>query len=266
MVLGCRPGAVAPPFANPEQLRKAKHVDWPAALTVCERLATESPSDMRLRFLWATALDKNKSYVEAARQYRTAADAGNLDASGALGVYYATGKGVIQNPQRAFELIEKAALAGDAASMGNLGVMYDRGLFVRADYVKAREWFEKSIEAGNSFALVNAAVLFLNGNGVDKDYDTAAQYFQQAADLDEGIALKYLAMMNERGLLGKQDLEKAGALRAKAALVDPTSQDPDWKDPPPAQRAAAQAQRGRPRVHYYVVRRYRFIGCGWVWC
>ncbi len=68
--------------------------------------------------------------------------------------------------------------------------------------------------------------MYFDGKGTPRDYNAAAQYFQQAADLNDGYSLKFLAIMYERGLLGPVDLEKAGALRAKAAEVDPTSQDP----------------------------------------
>jgi hypothetical protein len=54
----------------------------------------------------------------------------------------------------------------------------------------------------------------------------AAGYFQQAADLGDGYSLKFLAIIYERGLLGKPDPEKAAALRLRAAEVDPDSQEP----------------------------------------
>jgi hypothetical protein len=49
--------------------------------------------------------------------------------------------------------------------------------------------------------------------------------------------------MHERSRLGPVDLEKAGALRAKAEQVDPESQNPNVPPPPPR----AQAQSARPQ-------------------
>jgi hypothetical protein len=105
-------------------------------------------------------------------------------------------------------------------------------------------------------------VMYFNGKGVDRDCHAAAEYLQQAADLDDGYALKLLAILYERGLLGPKDLEKAGALRARAQMVDPTSQNPDV----PAAVATSVHHTSGGRPHTVIIRRYRFIGCSWVWC
>jgi tetratricopeptide (TPR) repeat protein len=252
--------AIAPPFATPAQLNKSKHVDWRAAAATCEAALAANPKATHLLYLSALTLDKTNNLVEAVRRYKSAADAGDAQAMSDLGILFATGRGVVKDEQRAYELIDRAALAGNPAAMGNLGTLYSRGIFVHKDYAKALEWYEKSIEAGNSFGLAQAGVMYFNGWGTERDYNAAAQYFQQAADLDDGYSLKFLAILYERGLLGKPDLEKAGALRLLASQVDPDSQNPDV--PPPAATAPAHHM---ARTHY-VIRRYRFFGCGWVWC
>jgi hypothetical protein len=116
--------------------------------------------------------------------------------------------------------------------------------------------YEKAIEAGNSFALTQAGLTYFFA----RDYDASAQYFQQSADLNEGFSLKFLAIMYERGLLGKPDPAKAAELRLQAARVDPESQDPVVKFPP-----KPQPRRAAPR-HRRVIYHYRFFGCSWVWC
>ena len=156
----------------------------------------------------------------------------------------------------------KSAEAGWPPAMGNVGSMYSNGLFVKEDDARALEWYEKSIEAGNYFGLAQAGVMYFDGKGTPRDYDAAAQYFQQAADMGDGYSLKFLAIMYERGLLGKPDLGKASELRLKAAQLDPDSQNPDVP-----QQVAAPAPH-RPAIVRRVVRirRYRFIGCSWMWC
>jgi len=92
--------------------------------------------------------------------------------------------------------------------------------------------------------------MYFNGKGAPRDYDAAAQYFQQAADLGDGYSLKFLAIMYERGLLGKPDPAKASELRLKAAEVDPNSQDPVVSSPKtyaPVRRAGARHGRTCPR-------------------
>lgn len=127
---------------------------------------------------------------------------------------------------------------------------------------KALDYYEKAIEGGSSFSLNQLGVMYFSGKGVERDYHAAAEYFKQAADLDDGYALKFLANMNERGLLGGKNLEQAGALRARAQQVDPDSQNPDV--PPPATTPVRHVASGRS--HTIVIRRYRFIGCTWMWC
>lgn len=256
-----RLAAPAPPFASPAQMKEVKTRDWAAAIPVCEAAASAQPNEARLQYLLGVGYDSTKNYLEAARHYTTAADAGYANAQDALGVLFATGRGVVKDHQRAFDLLNKAAIGGSPGGMGDLGVMYASGFFVKKDGAKALEWYEKAIEAGNSFALAQAGVVYFNGTGTPRDYNAAAQYFQQAADLGDGYSLKFLAIMYERGLLGSVDLEKAGALRAKAAQIDPDSQNPDA--PSPQKTAPPQRQSA---VHYVRIRRYRFIGCSWLWC
>jgi TPR repeat protein len=178
-----------------------------------------------------------------------------------LGVDFATGHGVLKNPERAFELFSKSAAAGNPEAVSDLGSMYSNGIFVKQDFAKALDYYEKAIEGGSSFSLNQLGVMYFAGKGVERDYHAAAEYFKQAADLDDGYALKSLAIMNERGLLGGKNLEQAGALRARAQQVDPDSQNPDLGSPATPVRHVASG-----RSHTIVIRRYRFIGCSWAWC
>lgn len=255
--------AFAPPFATPEQLKRAKHVDWPAAAAACAAVVAAEPGNMRMQYYYGLALDKTGNVVEALRRVKMATDAGDADAIDTLGYDFVTGRAVIKNPERAFELFSKAAEAGNPDGIMNLGSMYSNGIFVKPDFAKALAYYEKAIESGDSFALNQLGVMYFDGRGVERDYEAAAQYFQQAADLDDGYALKFLAILYERGLVGGHaDADKARALRARAEQVDPTSQNPSV--PPPA---ATQARRATAsRAHYVVIRRYRFLGCSWVWC
>jgi uncharacterized protein len=258
-----RLAAPAPPFATPAQVREAKTRDYAPAILVCEAALAAAPNNPRLQYLLGLAYDVTKNYLEAARHYLKAAEGDYANAQDALGVLFATGRGVVKDEQRAFDLLNKAAIGGSPRGMGNLGVMYSSGFFVKEDDAKALDWYEKSIEAGNSFGLAQAGVMYFNGKGTARDYNAAAQYFQQAADLGDGFSLKFLAIMYERGLLGKVDLEKAGALRHQASQIDPNAQDPDV----PAPQRIAPPHYAASGAHYVRrIYRYRFNGCNWLWC
>jgi len=221
------------PLAVPAAVASAKIVDWPHAIDVCEQALKDNPSDPRLNYLLGHAYIKTKAYIQAARYFQIATDAGYAEADDDLGYLFVTGLGVVKDYQRAFDLFNKAAIGGSASGMGNLGSMYSNGFFVKEDDAKALYWYEKSIEAGNAFGLAQAAVMYFDGKGAPQDYNMAAGYFQQAADLGDGYSLKFLAIMYERGLLGKPDPAKAAELRLKAAQVDPDSQDPNVPPPRP---------------------------------
>jgi hypothetical protein len=254
--------AFAGPFVTPDQLKRAKHVNWQAAADACAAIVATEPNNMRMQYYYGLALDKTNNVIEALRRVKMAADAGDPDAMVSLGFYFATGHGVLKNGERAFELFSRAAATGNADALSDMGSMYSNGLFVKQDSAKALDYYEKSIEAGNSFALNQIGIMYFNGKGVERNYDAAAEYFQQAADLGDGYAFKFLAILHERGLIGgKPDREKAIALRARAQEADPDSQNPDV--PPPA--ANVHHASGAPHRRVMIVR-YRFFGCRWMWC
>ncbi|WP_420971555.1 caspase family protein [Bradyrhizobium sp. B120] len=258
-----RAAAPAPPFASPEQLKIANTHDYAAAIPICEAAVRANPDQPRLEFLLGLAYGGTKNYLAAQRYLTKAADAGYAPAQGKLGMYFATGRGVVEDMPRAFELFSKAAAAGQPDAISNLGAMYSNGYFVKKDEARALELYQKAIEAGNPFALAQTGLMYFYGKGTPRDYETAAQYFQQAADLNDGFSLKYLAVMQERGLLGARDPAKAAELRRRAVQVDPESQDPKV---PRELDATTVRPRRSSGVHYVRIYRYRFVGCAWTWC
>lgn len=257
-----RAAAPAPPFASPEQLKIDNTHDFAAAVPICEAAVRANPDQPRLEFLLGLAYNGTKNYLAAQRYLTKAADAGYAPAQGKLGVYFATGRGVVKDMPRAFDLFSKAAAAGEPGAISNLGAMYSNGNFVKQDEAKALELYQKAIEAGNPFALAQTGVMYFYGKGTPRDYGTAAQYFQQAADLNDGYSLKYLAVMQERGLLGPPDPAKAAELRRRAIQVDPASQDPNV----PKDLNAGGPRRPSGVHHVRRIYYYRFVGCRWAWC
>ncbi len=257
-----RAAAPAPPFASPEQLRIDNTHDFAAAIPICEAALRANPDQPRLEFLLGLAYGGTKNYLVAQRYLAKAADAGYAPAQGKLGVYFATGRGVVKDMPRAFELFSKAAAAGEPGAISNLGAMYSNGNFVKKDEARALELYQKAIEAGDPFALAQTGLMYFYGKGTPRDYGTAAQYFQQAADLNDGFSLKYLAVMQERGLLGAPDAAKAAELRRRAVQVDPGSQDPNV----PKQLNASGPRRASGVHHVRRIYYYRFVGCRWAWC
>ncbi len=258
---------------DPKTTVSIKEIDWQHAIEVCQAALKAKPSEPHFESALGVAFASTKNYVEAARHYKIAADAGVARAQTLLGYAFFRGHGVVKNDQRAFELWSKAADAGSPTAMQDLGMAYADGVYVKKDPVKSLDWNERAIEAGDIEALANVGTAYLNGFGVERDFVMAAQYFQQGADLGNGPCLKSLANMYEAGFMSEPDPGTAGALRLRAEQLDPGKQDPSpisvFRGILAASRVHKQVGQVHKVVHrrrYVVYRPYRFYGCFYLWC
>jgi hypothetical protein len=78
-----------------------------------------------------------RSYVEAVRWYRLAADQGHGGAMFALGAIYKGGEGLLRDEAEAVRWYRLAAEQGFDLALSNLGFLY----FEQGDYVQAYLWF-----------------------------------------------------------------------------------------------------------------------------
>ncbi|WP_158817677.1 tetratricopeptide repeat protein [Methylocapsa sp. S129] len=249
--------ALRAPFSSPDAVHEINETDWRQGVEACAAEVQAHPDEMRFVYQLGRAQDHLKNYIEALRDYKTAAGAGFTEAMVDLGALYYLGHGVIQSYPTAFDYFSKATAAGSNRGMANLAAMYGDGVGVARDDAKSLDLAEKAIEAGNPFGLKIVADHYFNGAGVPRDYPMAAQYLQQAADIGDGRSMKFLANMYESGYLGPPNPEKAGALRLRAQQVDPESRDPiPARLPMLRQASAASAQIGQTihRRRYVVYR------------
>ena len=87
-------------------------------------------------------------YATAVKWYRKAAEQGNVNAQGILGIMYAAGQGVPQDYAEAVKWYRKAAEQGDAIALFNLGAMYFSGRGVPQDFVQAHMWLNLAAAIG----------------------------------------------------------------------------------------------------------------------
>lgn len=113
---------------------------------------------------------------------RPQAEQGNPAAQHLLGVFYAHGRGVPQDDERAVYWWRKAAQQGAAKAQNELGVMLASGSGVERDYVEAVDWFRKSAEQGLALAQANLGGMYANGFGVRKDAKEAVAWYRRAAE------------------------------------------------------------------------------------
>ncbi len=120
-------------------------------------------------------------YVTAAKEWRRAADAGDLAAQRNLGHLYRWGKGVKQDLARAAKWYRRAAIAGFDRAQLNLALLHLNGQGVKRDAAEAARWLSKAADAGNPEAQFRLAQLLETGKGVAIDRAKAYAFYGLAA-------------------------------------------------------------------------------------
>lgn len=104
----------------------------------------------------------------------------------ALGLAYASGDGVEQDPAKAFEHFVKAATAGYAPAQYRAGLARAYGEGVDKDLARAVEWYEKAALQGHAIARRNLGLIYQSGGpGVAQDASLALAWFELLASADE---------------------------------------------------------------------------------
>jgi len=171
----------------------------------------------------ASALNYYKSgqYEQSLPLFRKAAELGNGEAAGYMGLVYEKGLGGWPKDEtEAVSWYRKAAEAGDAGGMAGLGHMYDTGHGgLPKDETQALNWSRKAADAGSGRGMNNVGAAYLNGlGGVPKDEVQALIWFRKAVAAGEPRAMTNLGTMYEsgRGGLPKDDLQALSWYRKAA--------------------------------------------------
>lgn len=123
--------------------------------------------------------------------------------------YYNQGFGVLKDPQKSFEWLEKAASSGYEKAYNDLGVYYLCGFGTEQNYEKAVESFKVASKANIPLAVFNLGCMYYKGLGTLQDYDKAVELFTRGKELDYLPARFMLAKCLENGFGIKPDKEAA---------------------------------------------------------
>lgn len=93
-----------------------------------------------------------------------------------IGKMYNDGKGVLKNPAKAKEYLEKSAQSGYNAAEYELGLLYK----TNNDLQSAFKWFEKSAQNDYAAAQYELGLMYFYGKGVAKNNGTAAKWIENA--------------------------------------------------------------------------------------
>ena len=116
--------------------------------------------------LYENGTGVTKSYVEAVKWYRLAAQQGYAEAQNNLGVMYESGHGVPRDPVEAAKWYLRAAEQGDANAQHNLGNRYQSGEGVAQNFAEAVKWYRKAAHQRHPMAQANLGVMYERGHGV----------------------------------------------------------------------------------------------------
>ena len=141
---------------------------------------------------------------------------GDAAAQNLLGECYLLGKGVKQDPKKAFVWISKAAEQNNLRALHNIGYCYENGIGTDKDYFQAFSFYKLSALKGHDSSFNDVAQCYINGIGTPVDSVKARAWFEKGAEV--GIRTSqtnagYLYLTIE----GKENYEKAFYWLSKAA-------------------------------------------------
>ena len=146
----------------------------------------------------------------------------------ALGLAYALGDGVEQNPAKAFEHFVKAARAGYAPAQYRAGLARAYGEGVDKDLARAVEWYEKAALQGHAIARRNLGLIYQSGGpGVAQDASLALAWFELLASA-EANQIDIHRRDSLRQSMAPAAIEEAERLKAQLQerLADATAATP----------------------------------------
>ncbi|GGK38778.1 tetratricopeptide repeat protein [Salinarimonas ramus] len=154
--------------------------------------------------------------ARAADLVRRAAEAEIPTAQHALGVLYAEGRGLEENPIAAAAWFARSARNGDVPGMVEYAIALFNGEGIATNEEEAARWFREAAFNGNAVAQNRLARLYATGRGVPEDPVEAAAWHLAASA--QGLADPWLDEELER--LGADEREHARSL-AESRLAGP---------------------------------------------
>ena len=158
------------------------------------------------------------NYVEAAKWFNKAANAGHSKAQNRLANILKIGKdGVNQDIERAIHLYTESAKQGNPAAQYNLAREYDKGIIIEQDYEKAMLWYTKAAEQGDADAYYYLGNGHFWGEGFPQNHEKGVQMWHRASELGNSDAMFMLAESYRLGNGIQQDESKAFYWHRKSA-------------------------------------------------
>lgn len=178
----------------------------------------EAQGQLGLNYLYGAGVEKD--YDQAFRWINLCALQGEAFGMFLLGLLFDQGLGCEKNEQEAFRLFKTAADKGDLDAMHKLGDCYLCGHpAVTKDPGTAAIWYRKAAAKGHAKSMTDLGYILTQGEGVRTNYQEAYNWFCKAADLNERGAMYQLAFLYGNGDGVDQDEEVSRRWMARSAAL-----------------------------------------------
>ena len=137
-------------------------------------------------FYWKGIEGKQENNEEAARLYKEAAEAGDIEAQKSIAYLYWMGKGVPENNAQSAKWYHEAAEAGDIEAQKSIAYLYWMGKGVLEDNESAASWYLCAAIEGDTEAQKSLSFLYQKGKGVPQN-KSQAKYW---SNLHSGIMIE----------------------------------------------------------------------------
>lgn len=151
---------------------------------------------------------------------QAAALAGDPEAQFQLGYKYATGDGVVKDPQLAARWYMAAASRGHIIAAHNLGCCYITGLGISKNRKEAFKWFKIAAEKGHLKSIIGIGYDYMNGICVNADPTESLKWFTKAANMGSPEAQYILALLYSDSKRGVKNPERSFKWCKKSAEND----------------------------------------------
>ncbi len=147
------------------------------------------------------------------------ADRGDDEAEDMIGYFYLNGIGVRRNPAQAEVFYLRSAAQGNQTAMSELALYYSLGFFgCCPEPEKALRWTRKLADLGNRQAQVDLLRAYARGDGVARDDAEAVSWARKAAAQNSPEACLFLGYATEQGRGTARNLVEAYKWFSLAAL------------------------------------------------
>ena len=156
------------------------------------------------------ALYQSGNFAAAFPCFQRAAEAGNPEAMGFVGMMYLRGQGTGRSPELAIRWLREAVKERDPRGMNALGIAYQSGDGVDRSYRWAKHWYTAAAEEkGYAEAMLNLGGLYRQGLGVDPSDEQALAWYRKAVSAGSLDAMVDAGLMYENGWGTRRDTDQA---------------------------------------------------------